>query len=84
MAELADALGLGPSGQPWGFESPPSHSFPVIELSLQLGARQEPVSSFYQLGGLHFIRIYNEMELLEALSVNLPTAILGDKDRSRN
>ncbi len=25
MAELADALDLGSSGQPWGFESPPSH-----------------------------------------------------------
>ena len=25
VAELADALDLGSSGQPWGFESPPSH-----------------------------------------------------------
>jgi hypothetical protein len=25
MAELADALDLGSSGQPWGFESPFSH-----------------------------------------------------------
>ena len=25
MAKLADALGLGPSGQPWGFESLYSH-----------------------------------------------------------
>ena len=25
VAELADALVLGTSGQPWGFESPPSH-----------------------------------------------------------
>ncbi len=26
VAELADALDLGSSGQPWGFESPLSHS----------------------------------------------------------
>ena len=26
VAELAYALGLGPSGQPWGFESPRPHS----------------------------------------------------------
>jgi hypothetical protein len=25
LAELADALDLGSSGRPWGFESPPSH-----------------------------------------------------------
>ena len=25
VAELADALDLGSSGQPWGFESPLSH-----------------------------------------------------------
>ncbi len=25
LAELADALDLGSSGQPWGFESPLSH-----------------------------------------------------------
>ena len=27
VAELADALDLGSSGRPWGFESPLSHHF---------------------------------------------------------
>ncbi len=30
MAELADALDLGSSGQPWGFESPLSHFAHVV------------------------------------------------------
>lgn len=32
VAELADALDLGSSGQPWGFESPLSHHEPVLSL----------------------------------------------------
>lgn len=30
VAELADALDLGSSGQPWGFESPLSHHGAVL------------------------------------------------------
>ena len=38
VAELADALDLGSSGYPWGFESPLSHhrssvGFPYVECS---------------------------------------------------
>jgi hypothetical protein len=32
VAELADALDLGSSGQPWGFDSPPSHFFKINSL----------------------------------------------------
>ena len=38
VAELADALDLGSSGQPWGFESPPSHEkaiFPIFMSTLE-------------------------------------------------
>ena len=31
VAELADALDLGSSGQPWGFESPLSHQNVALE-----------------------------------------------------
>jgi hypothetical protein len=32
VAELADALDLGSSGQPWGFESPLSHQNAVLDI----------------------------------------------------
>ena len=30
VAEMADALDLGSSGKPWGFDSPPSHHSRVL------------------------------------------------------
>ena len=36
MAELADALDLGSSGQPWGFESPLSHQQSADKLTEQI------------------------------------------------
>ena len=38
VAELADALDLGSSGIPWGFESPLSHS-----MSCDMGAHLRPL-----------------------------------------
>ena len=46
MAELADALDLGSSGQPWGFNSPLSHQESVSHetlMSLQLTKGYENV-----------------------------------------
>lgn len=38
VAELADALDLGSSGQPWGFESPLSHYYmPTLVRAWGLG-----------------------------------------------
>ena len=39
VAELADALDLGSSGQPWGFESPLSHHFSLL-LKCELNEEQ--------------------------------------------
>ena len=55
VAELADALGLGPSGlhSPWGFESPRSHHLACARTSVRRTSTRPPTRCGHGVGTSH-------------------------------